>query len=192
MLGRFKVAGLPLALVAALSLAGCQKTSNTSTSVNVDTFVDSSSAPAIAVADGPGTGKTYRVVRGNNQPDDILEYQYHASFTTTVTINNHATDDSVKLAFPVTLSSATLKVQQASGGIVTPPTGTDVEHYEFVSHASGNTVGGVGGAISVGYDIWYTLPSGGKEALVTLSYNFTDDSSTPKTFTKTVNVRVAP
>jgi len=131
-------------------------------------------------------------VRGNNQPDDILEYKYHSIFTTTLTINNHATDDSVKLTFPVTLSAATIKVQQASGGIVNPPTGGDVEHYEYVTHASGNTIGGVNGTVSITFEVWYTLPSGGKEALVTQTYNFTDDSSTPKTFTKTVNTQIAP
>ncbi len=197
MFRRVRVTGLPLAWFAALSLAGltaagCQKTSDTNSTINVDTFVTSTANPPVATADGPGTGRTYRVVRGNNQPDDILEYQYHTSFAVTLVINNHATDKSIGVSFPVTLSSATLKVQQASGGIVTPPTGGDVEHYDFVSNASSNVVPAVNGAITVGYDVWYTLPSGRKEGLVTLTYNFTDDSSTPKTFSKTVNVNIAP
>jgi hypothetical protein len=192
MFGRVRVATLLLAGLAALSLSGCQKTDSTDTTLKVDDFVVSTTTPTTPNADGPGTGKTYRVVRGNNQPDDIVEYQYHVTFSTTTTINNHATDDSVKLAFPVTLSAATVKVQQASGGIVNPPTGGDVEHYEYVTSASGNTIGGVNGAITITYEIWYSLPSGRKEALVTESLSFTDDSSTPKTFTKTVNVQLAP
>jgi hypothetical protein len=191
MFGRVRVTTLLLTGLAALSLSGCQKTDSTDTTLKVDDFVESTTTPATPAADGPGTGKTYRVVRGNNQPDDILEYKYHVVFSTTTTINNHATDSSVKLSFPVTLSSATVKVQQASGGIVNPPTGGDVEHYEYVTSASGNTIGAVNGAITITYEIWYTLPSGRREALVTEALNFTDDSSTPKTFTKTVNVQLA-
>jgi hypothetical protein len=192
MFGRVRVTTLLLTGLAAVSLSGCQKADSTDSSLKVDDFVVSTSNPATATADGPGTGKTYRVVRGNNQPDEILEYQYHTTFSTTTTINNHATDDSVKLSFPVTLSSATIKVQQASGGVVNPPTGGDVEHFDYVTSASGNTIGAVNGAVTITYEVWYTLPSGRKEALVTETLNFTDDSSTPKTFTKTVNVNIAP
>ncbi len=187
-----RVATVLLAGLAAASLSGCQKTDSTDDTLKVDDFVVSTTTPGIATADGPGTGKTYRIVRGNNQPDDILEYDWHTSFSVTTTINNHATDDSVKLSFPVTLSAASAKVQQASGGIVNPPTGGDVEHYEYVSSASSNKIGAVGGAITQTFEVWYDLPSLRREALVTLTLNFTDDSSTPKTFTKTVNVQVAP
>jgi hypothetical protein len=188
-----RAATLLLAGLAVLPLlSGCQKTSSTDSTIKVDTFVESTTTPGVASADGPGTGKTYRIVRGNNQPDDILEYDWHTAFNVTVKINNHATDDSIKLSFPVTLSSASIKVQQASGGIVNPPTGGDTEHYEYVSSASGNTIGAVNGAISLNFDVWYDLPSLRREALITVTLNFTDDSSTPKTFTKTVNVQVAP
>ena len=44
-----------------------------------------------------------------------------------VTLNTP--DKNVTVTFPVKISSATIKVQQASGGIITPPTGSDVEHY---------------------------------------------------------------
>jgi hypothetical protein len=192
MVRRVSMAMLLLAGVAAVSLSGCQKTDSTDSSLKVDDFVISTTSPSIATADGPGTGKTYRIVRGNNQPDDILEYDWHTTFGLSTTINNHATDDSVKLAFPVTLSSASVKVQQASGGIVNPPTGGDTEHFEYLSSASGNTIGAVNGTINMNFEVWYDLPSLRKEALITVTLNFTDDSSTPKTFTKVVNVQVAP
>src|ERR1700704_7225 len=102
MFGRVRVTTLLLTGLAVVSLSGCQKTDSTDTTLKVDDFVVSTSNPATPNADGPGTGKTYRVVRGNNQPDDILEYQYHVIFSTTTTINNHATDSSVALTFPVT------------------------------------------------------------------------------------------
>ncbi len=151
-----RVATLLLAGMAAASLSGCQKTDSTDDTLKVDDFVVSTTTPSVATADGPGTGKTYRIVRG------------------------------------VTLSSASTKVQQASGGIVNPPTGGDVEHYEYVSSASSNKISAVGGAITQTFEVWYDLPSLRREALVTLTLNFTDDSSSPKTFTKTVNVQVAP
>jgi len=187
------VATLLLAGVAALSLSGCQKADSTTTTLKVDDFVVGSPAPNPATADGPGTGVSYRVVIGNNQPDEIREYQYHVSFGLGLTINNNATSDSVKLSFPVTISSASAVVHQASGGIIVPPSGTDAEYSKCnISGSSGSTFGAVNGVVNMNWDCWYTLPSQKKEAVVIVTINMSDDSSTPKTFTKTQNVNVSP
>jgi hypothetical protein len=90
----------------------------------------------------------HRVVRGNNQPDDILTYDWKTNFTINLQFND-AADDKDALTFPVKLSSATVKVQQASGGILTPPSGGDVEHYEFVTSATSNTFAAVGANVGI-------------------------------------------
>lgn len=177
-------------LCAVIFLSGCQKPTEDS-SLDVDDFVDTSVNPNPAVAE-KSTGKTYRVVRGNNQPDDILEYDWETTFTVNVTLNSHATDsDGADLNFPVTLNSASVKVQQASGGIVTPPTGGETEHYESViAQASGNEFGAVNSTVSTTFDVWYDLPNLRREALASVTLTFQDNDGT--TFTKVVDVKIAP
>jgi hypothetical protein len=178
---------------AAVSLAGCQKTDSTDSTLKVDDFVASTPTPNPATADGPGTGQFYRVVIGNNQPDEIREYQYHVAFGLGTTINNNATSSSVDLTFPATVSSASAVVHQASGGIIVPPPSTDAEYSKCnLASSSASSITAVNGVINMNWDCWYTLPSGRKEAVVVVTLNFTDDSSTPKTFTKTVNENIAP
>ena len=84
-------------------------------------------------------GRTYRVVRGNNQPDEILEFDWRTIFTVTVRLNDKAGDSDLDLAFPVDITAATVKVKQATGGILSPPTGGDAEHQDYViAQTSGN------------------------------------------------------
>jgi hypothetical protein len=195
MFRRVRMATLLVAGLAAatLPLSGCQNPDDTDSSLKVDDFVIASQNPNPATADGPGTGVTYRVVRGNNQPDDILEYDWHAAFGVGVTINNNATKDSVKLTFPVTLTSVNVVAHQAAGGIITPPSGADAEYSKFVIvGSSGSEITAVNGVINMNFEVWYDFPNLRKEAVMTVTLNFSDDSSTPKTFTKTYNVKVAP
>jgi hypothetical protein len=192
MFRRVRVAAVLLAGVAAVSLSGCQKTDDTSSTLKVDDFVSAAITPNPAVADGP-TGVTYRVVIGNNQPDEIRTYQYHVGFGVGLVINNNATSKSVDLSFPVTITSASAVVHQAAGGIIVPPSSTDAEYSKCnIGSSSGSTIGAVNGTINMNWDCWYTLPSQKKEAVAVLTVNFSDDSSTAKTFSKTVNVTIAP
>lgn len=111
----------------------------------------------------------------------------------TTSINSKAHDDSIALTFPVTITAAAGKVEQASGGIVTPPTGGDTEHYESVIlSSSGSTISGVGGAVTTVFQVWYTLPNGRREARVTEAISMSDKTSSPKTFTKNVYINLAP
>jgi hypothetical protein len=181
-----------LMLAALTATAGCQSPTSASSTLNVDDFVDASVSPATATAT-PSTGRTYRVVRGNNQPDDVLPYQFTTTFTITTTINSKANADSVALTFPVTITAASGKVEQAAGGIVTPPTGGEVEHYESVLlSSSGSTIAGVGGGITMVFQVWYSLPNGNKEARVTETISMKDSTSSAKTFAKNVYVNIAP
>ena len=88
-------------------------------------------SPDPATADA-STGRTYRVVRGNNQPDEILEFDWKTTFTVTVRLNDKASDSDLDLAFPVDITAATVKVNQATGGILSPPTGGSTEHQDYV------------------------------------------------------------
>lgn len=182
-------------LVAALPLlgllTGCQSPTSADDALDVDDFVDATVTPTHAVAIPSTDGRTYRVVRGNNQPDDVLQYDWVTTFAITVLLNSNSTHKDVDLTYPVTITSASGKVQQATGGIVSPPTGSDTEHYESVLIGStGSTIGAVNGAITLTFQVWYDLPNLKKEALITESINFKDSGG--QVFTKSVNVVVDP
>jgi hypothetical protein len=171
--------------------AACQSPTSASDSIDVDDVVTSITTPTRAIATESTDGKTYRVVRGNNQPDDVLPYKYATTFAITLTITSNATDDDIDLTFPCTITAASGKVQQASGGIVTPPTGGEVEHYESVILSTSNSsIAAVNGTATLTFKVWYSLPSGQKEALITESISFKDDDG--QTFTKNVDVLVEP
>lgn len=184
--------GLLLSVLAgATLLAGaCQSPTSSSDSFDVDDFLVTSVSPDPILADAADDGKTYRLVRGNNQPDDILKYDWKARFTVNLTLNDK-TDDDDNLTFPIDVTSATLKVQQASGGIVNPPTGGEIEHFEYVlSQATSSRFGGINSSNSMTFDVWYDLPSLHKEALVTVTISFKDDDGVQ--FSKAIDVKVAP
>jgi hypothetical protein len=182
---------LPFLFAAALSLSACQSATSTEETLKVDDFVDATVTPNPATAAACTDGKTYRVVRGNNQPDDILLYDWCSTFAVTLTLNKNATDKDVNLSFPVEITSATVKVEQASGGIVSPPTGGDTEHYDSVLLSStASEITAVGGATTMSFYVWYDLPSLRKEARITVTISFKDDDDV--TFAKTVKVNVAP
>jgi hypothetical protein len=177
-------------VTAVTATAGCQSPTSASSTLKVDDFVDSTITPNPATAVS-SSGKTYRVVRGNNQPDDVLPYQYTTTFSVTLNLNSNATSSSVNLSFPVTITAAAGKVEQASAGIVTPPTGGNVEHYESVILASsGSSIAAVGGGVTMTFQVWYALPSGNREALITETISMKDNNGT--TFAKDVKVNIAP
>lgn len=89
-----------------------------------------------------------------------MPYDWHAVFSTTLSFNANATDEDIDIEFPVTLSAVTLTIKQASGGIVTPPTGSDKEYVECVTfNATGHHFADVGVANSASFEVWYDLPS---------------------------------
>lgn len=177
-------------VAALLFLPGCQSPT-ASDSIDVDDVVEVTVSPSRATAVASTDGRTYRVVRGNNQPDDILPYDWVTSFSITVKLNSNATNKDVDLEFPVSISSVSGRVQQASGGIVTPPTGGDVEHYDSViAQSTGNVIAAVNGTVTMTFQVWYDLPNLRKEALITESINFQDSDG--RTFTKAVDVVVDP
>ena len=181
----------PWLLLTAVSLLGCQSPTDPDDVINFDEVVDVTASPDPVIADTQTSGRTYRVVRGNNQPDDILAYDWHAVFSTTFTFNNQANDNDVDVDFPVRVSSATVAAKQASGGIVTPPTGSETEHSEFVILSStSNQVASISSPVTMTFEVWYDFPSLRKEAVMTVAFAFVDNDGS--TFQKSVDIRVAP
>jgi hypothetical protein len=57
-------------------------------------------------------------------------------------------------------------------------------------NATGNQLAGTNSPVSLGFEIWYDLPSLRKEAVVTLTFSFVDNNGV--TFQKAVDLKVAP
>jgi hypothetical protein len=168
-----------LLVIAASSAAACQNPNDPTDTVNYSEAVDISASPDPIGADASTGGKTYRVVRGNNQPDEFLAYDWHAVFSSTLTMNSKATDESLDLDFPVRITGVTATVSQATGGIITPPTGTETEKFEYVTlSATGNPFGGVGSPVNMSFEVWYDLPNLRKESIIKLTWAFVDNDGT--------------
>ena len=165
--------------IAGLSAAGCQNPTDPGTTVNYSEALDITVDPDPIVADGATGGKLYRAVRGNNQPDEMLPYDWHAVFSSKLSLNDKATDEDLDLDFPVRITGATLTVKQATGGIITPPSGSDTEKFEYVPlTASSNQFGAINSPITLTFEVWYDLPSLRKESVMTLTYAFVDNDGT--------------
>lgn len=182
--------GLLMLLMLPLMLAGCQSPTDPDETLDVDDILDLSVTPNPAIASEATDGRTYRVVRGNNQPDEILSFDWFTSFVVTATLNDNANDSDIDLEFPIDLTSVTVVVKQASGGIVSPPSGGDTEHYFHVTEASSNRYASANSSVNIKLDVWYDLPSLRKEALVTVTMSFQDSDG--QSFAKSYDVRVAP
>ena len=167
-----------LACLSLLPLYACQSpTEEDEETYEVDDFCEGSITPSPATAEATDGTKTYRIVRGNNQPDDIYAYQFKTTLTLALKLNSNATSEDVDLDFPVSITSVTAKVQQAAGGIVSPSTGGEVEHYEsLLTSATANKWTAVDQTITLTMDLWYSLPSGRKDSLVTVTATFKDDT----------------
>jgi hypothetical protein len=189
-MGSLRHRALLLLLVAATSVStGCQSPTSADDTPDVDDILEVSISPDPASADASNDGRTYRVVRGNNQADEILAFDWKTTFSINLRLNDQADDDDY-LDFPVDVTAATIVVHQASGGIVTTPTGGEVEHYDFTTSASTNRFAAVNSNIVMTFDVWYDLPSLKKEALINVTFTFKDEDGV--VFSKTVDVKVAP
>jgi hypothetical protein len=175
-----------LAALALAALGACQSPTDPNETVDL---LDATVSPDPATSAGP-TGRFYTVEK-DEEPDELREYDWHSSFTVTVRLTEDADDENVGLELPLDITSATITVQQASGGIVTPPTGTEKERYDFViASSSTNRLTAIGSTATMTFDVWYDLPNLRKEALVSVSLGFADDGS--YRFTEVVPVRIGP
>ncbi len=163
-----------LPLLAAAWLGAC----NSPTSSSATLSVTLTASPDPATATGP-TGVQYKVTNADGTVS-YYEYDYRTSFTVTIQETGGTALD---------ITALNLTVQQATGGIVIPPSGGDQVYFKFSSLAATNHINAKGSA-DVGFDAWYDLPSGGKEALCTVAFSFADASG--NTYSKTLGVKVAP
>jgi hypothetical protein len=168
-----------LPLLAAALLGGCSSPTE-SDSVDFDITLTASADPASATS---STGVQYKVTNADDTVS-YYDYDYRTSFSVTVR-------DNAGIALDITAMNLT--VQQATGGIVITPSGGDQVYFKFNSSAVTNHVNKNGSA-DVGFDVWYDLPSQGKEALITVAFTFsyTDEDDNEYTYSKSLPVRVAP
>ena len=160
----------------ALSLAACQSptTASSSSSVTMTFSPDPVSA-------SPSSGVSY-TIKNANKPDETHEYQYMTTFAATLK-NADKTG--------MTISALSISVQQASGGIVVVSTTGDAEHYTFSSTPDSNKVAANGGTETSQFTVWYSLPSQGHEALITINYSLSMDDDSGS-FASSGSVHVAP
>ncbi|MPY86558.1 MAG: hypothetical protein GEU99_01395 [Luteitalea sp.] len=139
-----------------------------------------------------GGDRTYTIQRGDDPAfDEVRQYDHKVTFDVTSALTNAAVDeDEWDLELPLTITSASVKVEQASGGIATPPTGSEVVHQEYTSQSSGSVLPEVGSTVTQTFTVWYWLPNRGTEALITVSYTFSDDDGA--TASDSVDVLVSP
>jgi len=168
-----------LPLLAVAWLGGCSSPTE-SDDVEFDVTFTASTDPATAT---PSTGVQYKVTNADDTVS-YYDYDYRVSFSVNV-------KDNAGMALDIT--AMTLTVQQAAGGIVITPSGGDAVYYKFNSSAVTNHINANGSA-DVGFDVWYDLPSQGKEALITLSFSFEyeDEDDNVYTYSGTTKVKVAP
>jgi hypothetical protein len=163
-----------IVVVGLLSLVACQSPTSTT---QTDIEVTASPNPTTAVQ---STGKTYTITY-DTKPNETFEYEYRTSFT--VTLKNSSKVGSK-------ISSINLTVNPASGGIIVTPTTGETAHYDYLTSASANRVEGNNATATIGFDVWYTVPGHGREALVTVGFSFLNDDDV--TLSSSVSVRVAP
>jgi len=167
-------------LMGVLGWSGCSSPTSPTT-LEVDLTANPSPTTAVAAQ-----GVTYTIKGDDTHPDVIKDYPWTTSFL----VDMNETGGNA-----LSITAVNLRVQQASGGIVIAPSGGDVEHYQFNSSASGNSLPARGHA-SVGFQVWYDLPNKGREALVTVSLSFQEvnegSDGVRNSFQTAVDVKVAP
>ncbi len=174
MLERVCLMGL---LAAGLSLAACSETPLEPTDAipDLEPFtISTAPEPTYAV---PSTGVTFEV-NGEQR-----EYAFLASFDLVLQANP---DNGIG----VSVSSDSVMLQQLSSAPADGPGGgVDRERYEHESRGDVNRIE-PGGRTSRAFDVWYTLPNGGREALIAVTLEFVDDNGV--TFNRVHQVTVEP
>jgi hypothetical protein len=174
------------AMLAAIAMCACQSPTDPDEAIDI---IEVTVSPSPAAAAGP-TGRTYTVSRTDGSVE-TREYDWKATFTIDVLLTEDAGKEEVGMDFPLEVTSATVQVQQASSGIITPPTGSETERYEFViAQTTSNRFSAASTRIQMTFDVWYDLPNNGREARINVTLGFRDDGSLA--FSEVVPVTVGP
>lgn len=165
---RMTRAAVPLAV---LLLGGCGKDSTSPSSTASPS--PSPSPVTVTVSGVTASGDTATAT-----PSSDSAYTWSASFT--VTLKETA-------GVAATVRSLAANLQQAAGGIViTPPTG-QAEKFRFNVGAGTNTLP-ANGELPIDFQFFYTLPNGGRQALVSVTFNLVDTNGAQIQVTATVKV----
>src|SRR5262249_55195570 len=105
-------------MAAAVLLSACHSPTDAASTLHL------SATPTPAAAE-PASGVSYTIRGDSTHPDQTLQYPWVASFSCIAKQTG---------GVGMSITGVAVKVQQATGGIVTPPTTGDVEHYQFTSH----------------------------------------------------------
>jgi len=144
---------LGVALTAALGLASCTESTDTSSSDSTPTATMTMTLtpdPAAAVASENG------------------DFVWQGAFTVTFVESG---------GVGVTINSLSVTVQQSSGGIVLPVSDPDNPvKFEYEADNETNYIA-ANGTFTMGIKVFYTLPNGKKEALVTVQTSLQDDNA---------------
>lgn len=167
-----------LVVLAALgaSLAACAETplAPTDTAAAPDPVrISTAPEPTYAV---PATGKTF------TEKGETREYAFVASFD--LVLRGHPDND---LAVEVDSDSVTVR---QLGSADDPGGGVERERWVRESRPAAVTLIEPGGETSRAFDVWYTLPSGGRQALIAVTLNFKDTRGTA--FTRVHQVTIEP
>ena len=103
------------------------------------------------------------------RPSSDPAYMFEASFTVTLA------DRGGSAWTVISLGSA---VQQSEGGVVVAPPEGASERYRFDVESDGRLP--ANGSLPVDFRFQYTLPNGGSEAIVTLTFNLLSSSGTTR------------
>ena len=156
-------------ILSALAAFACSDNSPSGSSGTTTTTTPAAASPATATA----TPDPATAVGSSDR-----NYTWQATFAVALT-------ETAGLVTTVKSLSATL--QQAAGGIIiTPPTGI-TETYRYQVRAGTNQIG-ANATLPVEFDFFYTLPNGGRQALVTLTFNLVDSNGAGTTVTLQVKV----
>ena len=157
--------------------AACQSpTSSSSSATAIDVTVTTD--PPFAKANA-STGVTYTVPQ-TNAPDLVKTFPWKTDFVVAIKNNTSVGMD---------VSAVTVKVQQAISGIVVPSTTGDTEHYTFnMTPESGSKRISASGSTNLDFTVYYNLPNGGVESLVTITVALANDDGASDTRTVTVQV----
>jgi hypothetical protein len=176
-----RIAKVVVLALPALLLSACQSPSTSSTTSSTTGLnVTTTTTPAIATAQ-PSTGVTFNIPQSNG-PDRILSYTWQTAFVVSLKNSDTVGDD---------ITAVSLKVQQAISGIVVPPTGVDIEHYQFTfTTQTGSKRLEANSSNALNCNVLYWLPNGGAEALITMTIALTNDNSISDV--KTLTEQVLP
>jgi hypothetical protein len=162
---------LPLAVLLLLSGCGSDTVTQSSTGASTDSG-SGSTTPSSLVTATVNPSPAVAIVSSD------ASYSWGTTFTVTLTESK---------GVGVRIQSLKADLQQAAGGIViTPPTGFD-ESFRFAVNSPSNRVE-ANSSIAIGFAFFYTLPNGGKEALVTVTFTVVDDNGSSGTVTAEVKV----